>query len=81
MVWQPYWNYLKPIKIFFSIMAGQIEGKLHANVPQALGIPGYSQIFDRSHGLAAILDYAKIFQKIISLKPLSVVDMNFTIMI
>ena len=46
---------LKPIKIF-SRTAGQIEGKLHTNVPQAMGIPGYSQIIERSRGLAAILD-------------------------
>ena len=44
---------LRPIKIF-SRMAGQMEEKLHTNVPQAMGIPGYSQIIDRSHGLAAI---------------------------
>ena len=43
-------------------MAGQIEGKLHANVPQALGIPGYSRIMDRSHDLSAILDWTKILK-------------------
>ena len=29
---------LKPIKKFFSRMAGQSEGKLHTNVPQAMGV-------------------------------------------
>ena len=46
---------LKLIKVF-SRAAGQIEGKLHTNIPQALGIPWHSRISDRSHGLAAILD-------------------------
>jgi len=35
---------LKPIKIFFSRTAGQIEGKLHTNIPQAMGVQRYSRI-------------------------------------
>ena len=43
MVWQLYWIFPKtPEKIFFSRMAGQIEGKHHTNVPKSLGIPEYS---------------------------------------
>ena len=40
-------------------MAGQIEGELHTNVPQAMGVQVCSGIIDRSHGLAAILDWRK----------------------
>ena len=36
MVWQPYWIYPKPLKII-SRTAGQMQGKLHKYVPQALG--------------------------------------------
>ena len=46
---------LKPIKIF-SGTAGLIEGKLHTNVPQALGVQVCSGISDRSYGLTAMLD-------------------------
>ena len=56
---------LKFIKIF-PRMAGQIEGKLHTNVSQALGIPGCSQKINRSHGLAALLDWTKILKKNLS---------------
>ena len=48
---------LKPIKKkVFSRMAGQTEGKLHKNVPQAMGVQVCEGIIDGSHGLAAILD-------------------------
>ena len=57
IVWQPYLIYLKTYKkIFFSRTAGQIEGKLHTNVPQAMCVQVSEGIIDRSHGLADILD-------------------------
>ena len=40
-------------------MARQIEGKLHINVPQTLGVQVCLGMIDRSHGLAAILDSRK----------------------
>ena len=54
----------KHFKIFFSRTAWQIEGKLHRHVPQVLGIRGCSQIINRSHGPAAILDWTKMFEKL-----------------
>ena len=51
---------LKPSKIL-SRTSGQMEGKCNINVFQALGISGNSQIIERSHGLAAIFDWMKIF--------------------
>ena len=62
MVWQDFLKN-KHFKIFFSRTAWQIEGKLHLHVPQALGIPGCSQIINRSHCLAAILVWTKFFFK------------------
>ena len=41
-------------------MAGQIEAKLHTNVPQALCVQVCSGIIDKSHGLEAILDLRNI---------------------
>ena len=39
VVWQLYWILPQTYKkIFFSRTAGQFEGKLHTNVPQALGV-------------------------------------------
>ena len=38
MALQPYWIYPKTYKNIISRMVGQIEGKLHTNVPQALGV-------------------------------------------
>ena len=38
MVWQPYWIYTKTYKTLLLQTAGQIEGKLHTNVPQALRV-------------------------------------------
>ena len=47
---------LKSILKIFSRMAGQIEGKRHTNVPQAMGVQVCEGIIDRSHGLAAIVE-------------------------
>ena len=56
---------LKPIKIF-SRTAGQIEGKLHTHVPQALCVSFCEGIIERSHGLAAILDWRKVLNNVFS---------------
>ena len=47
-------------------MTGEIEGKLHTNVPQAVGVQVCFGIIDRSHGLAAILDWRKILNNVFS---------------
>jgi len=71
MVWQPYWIYPKTYKkIFFSRIAGQIDWKLHANVPQALEISGYSRIIIDVTWSGNHIGLSENLFKIISLEPL-----------
>ena len=66
MVWQPYWIYNIINWKIFSRTAGQIEGKYHTNVPQALGVQVDKGIIHRSHGLAATLGWRKILNNVFS---------------
>jgi len=56
-------------KIFFSRTVAQIEGKLHTNVPQAMGPSSYSQIIDITWS-GCNIGLSENLKQILSLEPL-----------